>query len=575
MLSDVFKILALYHLPLWVDDPIGILRFILLVTVGGLIDLLFSFIHYKKLWCGASGAVTAAIISLLTVGIPLWGQLLGIVIALVIGKHLWGGTGKNILNPALVGLLPVMLLFDLSFPQFTRSLFLLPAVVLGLLFLRVRPFAAMGFIVGMLSGLYLHQDLTLWSILTYGVLFWGCIIMTDPVTVTRNRIAGIAAGFLAGFGGMFFGASPISIPIGILLVNLFTAVIESAAEKSRDGQKARLKLGKAVAAKNYGKKLIDLTQTEASIPIDDTAIARLSPTDILNRIKDSEIYGMGGAAFPTSRKLQTLLASKEEKYFIINGVECDPGLIHDAWILRNFAEEIQKGIDLIGRCIKFKGIYLAAKDMEDLNYADYIKPYHVKDLYPMGAERILISEILGNRLENKQIPAAQGILVLNVQTVYAIYQSVYRQRVNDTRILTVADLRGRTAEVVRVRLGMKLRDIMDVVCPGAVNIFAGGGMMQAYLSEEDAVIDQSVNWIATGTYPSYKESPQCSKCGNCIKSCPSGLKVNLIADLVDQGRVEETEKFYVSECISCGSCSYSCPAGRNLAARVKTAKNSL
>ena len=99
--------------------------------------------------------------------------------------------------------------------------------------------------------------------------------------------------------------------------------------------------------------------------------------------------------------------------------------------------------------------------------------------------------------------------------------------------------------------------------------------MQAYLSDEDAVIDHSVNWIATGTYPSYKESPQCSKFGNCIKSCPSGLKVNLIADLVDQGRVEETEKFYVSECISCGSCSYSCPAGRNLAARVKTAKNSL
>jgi NADH:ubiquinone oxidoreductase subunit F (NADH-binding) len=143
---------------------------------------------------------------------------------------------------------------------------------------------------------------------------------------------------------MIFGAWPISIPIGILLVNLFTAVIESAAEKSRDGQKARLKLGKAVAAKNYRQKLIDLAQTEASIPIDETAIAKLSPTDILNRIKESELFGLGGAAFPTSRKLQTLLASKEEKYFIINGVECDPGLIHDAWILRNFSKEIQKGL---------------------------------------------------------------------------------------------------------------------------------------------------------------------------------------------------------------------------------------
>ncbi len=575
MLSDVFKILALYHLPLWVENPIGILRFILLVVVGGLIDFLFSFVRYKKLWCCASGAVTAAIISLLTVGVPLWGQLLGIVIALVLGKHLWGGTGKNILNPALVGLVPVMLMFDLSFPQFTRSLYYLPAILLGLLFLRVRPFASLGFIVGMLAGLYLHQNLTLWSILTYGVLFWGCIIMTDPGTVTRNRIAGIAAGFLAGFGGMIFGASPISIPIGVLLVNLFTAVIESAAEKSRDGQKARLKLGKAVADKNYGKRLIDLTQTEASVPIDETVIAGLSPKDILNRIKESEIFGMGGAAFPTSRKLQTLLTSKKEKYFIINGVECDPGLIHDAWLLRNYAKEIQKGIALIARCIDFKGIYLAAKDTEDLSYPEYIKLYRVKDLYPMGAERILISEILGHRLDNKQLPAAEGILVLNVQTIYAIYQAVYLNQAADTRILTVTDLRERETEIVRVRLGMKLREVMDFVYPGAVNIFAGGGMMQAYLSEEDAVIDQSVNWIATGNYPSYKESPQCSKCGNCMKSCPSGLKVNLIADLVDLGKVEETEKFYVSECISCGSCSYSCPAGRNLATRVKIAKNAL
>ena len=85
MLSDVFKILALYHLPLWIEDPARILRFILLVAVGGLIDFLFSLIRYKKLWCCASGTVTAAIISLLTVGVPLWGQLLGIAIALVIG----------------------------------------------------------------------------------------------------------------------------------------------------------------------------------------------------------------------------------------------------------------------------------------------------------------------------------------------------------------------------------------------------------------------------------------------------------------------------------------------------------
>lgn len=575
MLSDVFKILALYHLPLWIEDPMGILRFILLVAVGGLIDSIFSLIRYKKLWCCASGAVTAAIISLLTVGVPLWGQLLGIVIALVVGKQLWGGTGKNILNPALVGLIPVMLIFHLSLPQFRESLFYLPAIILGLLFVRVRPFAALGFIVGMLAGLYLNQELTLWSIITYGILFWGSIIITDPVTVTRNRFAGIAAGFLAGFGGLVFEAVPIAVPIGILLVNLFTAVIETTAERSRDGQKARISIPKAVGAKNYEKKLVDLSHTLEPMPISDAEVAKMSWEEILGKIKASEMYGMGGAAFPTGRKLQTLLAAKDEKYFIINGVECDPGLMHDAWLLRNYSKEIRKGIDLISRCADFKGIYLAAKDMKDLSYPDYVKLFRVKDLYPMGAERILIAEVLGKKLNNDQIPASQGVLVLNVQTVYAIYRAVYLNATADTRILTVADLRGKTAEIVRVRLGMKLQEITRAMFPDAVNIFVGGGLMQAYLSEEDAVIDQSINFIATGNYPNYKESPQCSKCGSCIESCPSGLKVNLIADLVDQGKPEETERYFVSECISCGSCSYSCPAGRNLSARVKAAKKAV
>lgn len=575
MLSDVFKILVLYHLPLWIEDPLWILRFLLLVAFGGLIEFISSLIRYKKLWCGASGAITAAIISLLTVGTPLWGQLIGIAIALIIGKQIWGGTGKNILNPALVGLVPVMLLFDLSLPQFAPSLWYLPAMLIGLLFLKVRPFAGLGYITGMLIGLSMNHDLSPWSIVTYGVLFWGCIIVTDPVTVTKNRVAGSAAGFLAGFGGMVFSAVPAAVPIAILLMNLFSEVVETAAGKNKEERKARLKLSKAVHGKNYNKELIDLVPNVSLETLSDTEADMLTGEKILRLLKESELFGMGGAAFPTFRKLQTLLSGKEDKYFIINGVECDPGLIHDAWLLRNYSQELQKGINLIRKCVSFQEIYLAVKDTEGLSYPDDIKLHKVRDLYPIGAERILIADVLGRQLTSHEIPCEHGILVLNVQTVYSVYEAIYHRKNENTRLLTVADLKQRTAQVVKVKLGMKIRDIMDAVYPGTVNMFVGGGMMQAYLAEEDSVVDRTVNFIATGDYPSFKESPQCSKCGSCSKYCPSGLKVNLIADLVDLGKTRETEKYSVSDCIGCGSCSYICPAGRNLAARVKTAKNSV
>lgn len=575
LLSEVFIIVALYHLPLWVEAPLGILRFLLLVAVGSLIDFLFSLVRYKRLWCCASGVVTAAIISLLTEGIPLWGQLLGVVVALLIGKHLWGGTGKNVLNPAIVGLLPLMLIFHRSLPVFERSLWYLPAVLLGLLLARVRPFAALGLMIGMLAGLHINQELTLWSIHAYGVLFWGSIIITDPVTVTRNKVAGAAAGFLAGFGGILFEEVPIALLLGILLVNLYSTVIETTAERSRDGQRARICIPKAVHAGNYDQKLIDLVEAVEPEPINESESAKLSKEAILRRVKESGIYGMGGAAFATGRKLQALLTSKKEKYLIINAVECDPGLIHDSWLLHHYSEEIRKGIDLVAKCTDFKGIYLAAKDIEGLSCPDYITLCQVKDRYPMGAERILAKEILGRKIITEQNLSMQGILVLNVQTVYAIYRAIYLGESADTRMITVAELDGGRAEVVRVRLGMKLQEVIEAVYPGAVNLFVGGGMMQAKLAEEGAIVDQRVNFIAAGQYPNYKESPQCSKCGKCIKSCPNGLRVNLIADLVDQGRSEETDKYYVNDCISCGSCSYSCPAGRNLMARVQIAKNSV
>ena len=575
MLSDVFKVIALYHLPLWIEDPLGIPRFLLLVAFGGIIDVIFSLIRYKKLWCCASGVVTAAILSLLTVGAPLWGQLAGIAIALIIGKQIWGGTGKNILNPALVGLVPVMLLFDLSFPQFTPSLWFLPAILISLFFLKLRPFAGLGYITGMLTGLSLYHDLSPWSIVTCGVLFWGCIIVTDPVTVTKNRVAGSAAGFLAGFGGMVFGTVPVAVPICILLMNLFSEVVETAAGKNREGQRATLKLAKAVQSKSDRENLIDLAPTSSLRTLTDKEAKVLTGEEILKQLKQSELYGMGGAAFPTSRKLQTLLSGKDEKFFIINGVECDPGLLQDAWLLRNYSQEIQKGIELIGRCVSFRETYLAVKDTEGLSYPQDIKIHKVKNLYPMGAERILISDVLGRQLTSQEIPAEQGILILNAQTVYSVYEVIYHRNIADTKLLTVADLKQRAAQVVKVKLGMKIHDIIEAVYPGSVNAFVGGGMMQSYLADEDSIVDRTVNFIATGDYPKYKESPQCSRCGSCSKYCPGGLKVNLIADLVDMGKAWETKKYNVSDCIGCGSCSYLCPAGRNLAARIKTAKNAV
>jgi len=573
-MAAVLLVLVLYHLPQWLDKPSGILSFLLLVAEGLLLDLSLNILRYHRMWCCVSAAVTAAMISVLSFGVPLGVRMLGVAIALLVGKHLWGGTGKNIINPAMIGLLFILIVYGIPYPFFPASFLLIPAAVLSLLFLKIRPFAGIGIILGMMSALLINGDFTLLNLLSYGVFFWGGIVLTDPVTVTSHPVAGSAAGFLVGFAALLYYPLSVSIIIGILALNLFSSAVESINDKNIGMQKSKLRIPKQVPYLQDQSQMVDLTDDRLELsPEEEIDKLELSADEILSRIKNNEVFGMGGAAFSTYQKLMTVLTAREsQKYLLINGVECDPGLIHDYWLLRKYPNEITKGIELLCKCINFSAVHLAVKDLDRLEFSNNINTHKVLDYYPIGAEKILIANVLKKQIEYNQIPAACGILVLNVQTIYAIYQAVARNKPVNTRFLTVANLKTKSAKVVRVRLGMKLREVMEAMYPGVINVFAGGGLMQSYLAEEEAVVDKNINFIATSVFPNYKESPQCSKCGNCVRNCPVGLKVNLIADLVDQGKLSETKKYFAFECISCGSCSYLCLAGRNLSDRVKTAK---
>lgn len=573
IMAAVFVVLVLYNLPRWGSDTREIFNFILLVCVGLLIECVASILRYKRLWCCVSGAVTAGIVSLLTYGVPIWGRILGVAAALIIGKHIWGGTGKNLLNPAMIGLLAVMVFYQIPYPSFEPSMWLLPAVIISFAFLFIRPFAGAAFILGMTLALIFTRDLSFENVMSYGVFFWGCMIMTDPVTITPHPVAGSAVGFLAGFTALYYFPMPVAVIAGVLTVNLFSDIIDSILGKDKQA-KAKVRIKKVFPNSRINHKIIDLTGEE-DFKADSNSSIQLQKDVILERIRVNAVFGMGGAAFPAYRKIITVMeAEVSDKHLIINGAECDPGLLHDEWIVKNHMDEVALGVKLLSTCIPFQSIHLTVKHIDGLNPVEPIKLKQLPDLYPIGAEKILINKILNKNIGYNEIPASEGVLVLNVQTVYSICQAVINNKPIETRYLTVADLRKKTVRIVKARLDMKLSEIMKAVYPDSVNIYAGGGIMQSHLAEEDETVGPKTNFICTGPFPSYKESPQCSKCGMCSRNCPSNLKVNVIADLVDKNKLDETKKYRALECISCGSCSYSCLAGRNLAVKVKRAKDS-
>lgn len=569
VMAGVFLVTVLYHIPAWVVRPAGMWEFAAVLAVGLLLDTVANFVRFKRPVCSVSAAVTAGILNVLTPGVPVVMKLIGAAIALQFGKHVWGGTGKNPVNPAVLGALILTVWYDAPVALFRSTPALLPAIVLSLPVLRTRPFSGVGMAAGAVAALALRGNLSWTSVLVQGIFFWSCLIATDPVTVTRRAWVGGLGAFLVGLSPAL-GVSPVLAWLGgILGLNLLSLGADRVLDSAPAERSGRLHLKNPYRESPI--RSVDLTnEPVAGSPKEELP----APADILHRVEANGVFGMGGAAFPTHRKIRTVMDSKAEKrYFIVNGVECDPGLVHDHWLLRHRMPEITRGIELVRQCAPFDRVILAVRDGKEIEPPPGVTVQGVPDVYPTGAERLLIRRSIGVSLPEEAIPAQEGILVLNVQTVYAIWEAVIANRKIDSRFITVADPRNGAASAVHVKLGIPIHEVANRVVPGRGVVFHGGGQMQCGPSQDEDVVEPGTNYIARAAFPRYKESPQCSRCGLCAATCPAGLDVQWIAELVDAGKMDEARKHGAKKCMSCGSCSYVCLAGRNLSARMVTVKN--
>lgn len=566
LMTALFVVLSLYQLPDWIASAAAIPGYLLFITAALLIDSLINYIRYRKAVCAVSAAVTAAVLYPVAESLPGWAAMLGLAAALIFGKHIWGGTGKNIFNPAVLGMLVLGIFFPIRLPLFEPAGLLIPALVLSFLFVYVRPFPGIGFMAGMLLALFLKGSLDYTAIIAYGVPFWSCLVITDPVTSSDRPYAGALAGLLAGFASLYFSYSVFVIATAILLYNGASFALDSFSRKNNRIYLSGLNLKPAVASARRSMELADLSGKPASV---DCSPQYLSRENIMERIRDNEVFGMGGGGFPLADKLDTVLRSgSKEKYIIINAMECDPGLFHDKWLMKNKASEIAKGTIVLDKLAEFKRIYCVTKETESFSLPEPVEMYRLPDRYPYGAERILTEKLLGISIPEGSNPAQYGVLVLNLQTVLYVYEAACCNEKADTRFITVADLLEGTGLVAKVRLGDRLSDIIDRTVGNKGMSFAGGGIMQAHAASEDEVVGRSTNFIAVGMLPRYKESMQCINCGLCRLCCPMGLDVRKIADLVDKGKLLEAQAFNSGSCLSCGTCSYVCLAGRNLLGRM-------
>jgi ferredoxin len=581
IMTALFAVTLLWLLPRWIATPTDAVLFLAVLVPSLVLDAAISLRRYGMPACAVSAAVTVGIFWVPTAGTGFIVRAAGAAAALILGKQVWGGAGKNPLNPAALGI-ALALIVDTFASRSANAPFAAEpatyaAALLSIPFLVMRPFAGASFFLALLAAEAVPMARGALSLRDLAhqlpaFLFWSCLVVTDPATVTRRPLAGAAAAFAAGSLAASLGALAARLgpggetgafAVSVLLLNLTSVAMDrrragKLGEKPLQGRMRERKL-----AVFTGER--DFTPPFSREKIRDTSA--VSGEELVAIAQGADLYGLGGGAFPTAEKLRAALASTAaEKHLVVNAVECDPGLVHDRFLLERSGEDIESGIRLLSLVLPAASVSLVVAEAPLHDYSAVARVITAKPRYPAGAERIIIRELLGRELAPSEIPAKGGVLLLNVQTVLALYEAAAYGRKADGRWISVADLAAKKATAVRVPLGMEIAEIVSRCgLAGAGRTFVGGGAMQGRLAAEGEVVGPRINLVATGKVPRWKEAPQCFRCGRCAAVCPASLQV----DRIVEGGLGATPADHLKRCLQCGACSSVCLAGRNLSAAVK------
>ena len=302
-------------------------------------------------------------------------------------------------------------------------------------------------------------------------------------------------------------------------------------------------------------------------------IKNLKAQDIIERITEAGIVGLGGAAFPTAVKLSPPKDAGVDT-LILNGCECEPYLTRDYRLMIEKPFEILSGMQLMMNAAGIDRGVIGIEDNKPLaiqlmNEAVKENPniqiFTVKTRYPQGAEKLLIYAATGRKVPPGKLPFDVGVIVQNIATAFTAYEAITLGIPQMTAFVTVAGKGIRQPKNLQIPVGTPIRHVIDA-CGGitedAKRIIAGGPMMGSALFDLDTPITKATSGILALTQKELKipEETSCLKCGKCLEACPMYLVPNRLVRNVQTDRIEEAVQMGISTCMECGCCSYVCPA---------------
>ncbi len=319
------------------------------------------------------------------------------------------------------------------------------------------------------------------------------------------------------------------------------------------------------------------------------AYSELTFAEFIEHIQNAGIVGLGGAAFPSHVKF-SIPKDKKCTVFMLNGCECEPYLTSDHRLMLEYAEETLEGMMILNHFLQAEQLYVAVEDnkpesiqklIEVKNQKGYpIQIVPLKTKYPQGAEKMMITAILGQELPSGKLPIDLGVIVSNVGTSVAISQYFRSGTPLIERIVTITGESLIKPSNLLIPIGTPLREVIQY-CGGEESqishLILGGPMMGNVQKSLEVPVIKGTSGVLVKGVENVLDFQQynCIRCGKCVEACPMFLNPAQLGTLGKKGFWEEMEEEHLFDCFECGSCSYVCPSGIPLVQTFRMAKEHL
>jgi electron transport complex protein RnfC len=313
----------------------------------------------------------------------------------------------------------------------------------------------------------------------------------------------------------------------------------------------------------------------------------LSNEEIISRIREAGIVGMGGAIYPAHLKLNPPKTGRLDN-LILNGCECEPYVTADHRVMLEYGEKVISGLKIMMKLISPDNIFIAIEDnkadaienltgiVEKSGLDERVKVLPIKLGYPIGARELLVKSILKKEVPFNGRCRDIGVVVHNVSTAKAIHDAIIEGKPFIEEVITVSGGVNNPQNLL-IRVGTSVKNLIEY-CGGKktdVNqIVLGGPMMGSTITNIETPVTKGTRCLLLNNIQ-VKEIHDCIRCGRCIDACSMRLNPSLLAKYSKAERYDDCGEAYIDDCIECGICTYVCPANIPITPSIKLAKQKL